>query len=112
MPNPELARQWRHRFNRFDNANETIAEFCYDENVSVSAFYYWRKRLGSTTPPAPDFAPLIVQPIVGPGSDHDHRITIDLPGGAVLRIDRSTQVQGLTQTLRAVLAATADGAQR
>ncbi|TWT92267.1 IS66 family insertion sequence element accessory protein TnpA [Neorhodopirellula pilleata] len=45
FPNPELARQWRERIERFDDAGTTIAEFCHAEGYSVASFYQWRRRL-------------------------------------------------------------------
>ena len=37
---------WRARFELFDSGNQTIAEFCRRESVSVATFHYWRRRVG------------------------------------------------------------------
>ena len=36
---------WRGRFRRFEESRLTVVRFCEAEGVSLSAFYYWRKRL-------------------------------------------------------------------
>jgi putative transposase len=46
------AAQWRARLDRFAKGRQTVAAFCAAERVSVPAYYYWRKRLGSEGLPA------------------------------------------------------------
>ena len=36
---------WRRRMQRFSRSRLTVAEFCYREDVSVAAFYQWRRKL-------------------------------------------------------------------
>lgn len=40
--------QWRKRLGRFTRSQMTVAEFCRREEVSVAAFYQWRRRLAET----------------------------------------------------------------
>lgn len=45
--NPAKAQRWSDRLDRFENSSQTIAQFCVVEGVSQSAFYQWKKKLGS-----------------------------------------------------------------
>ncbi len=38
----------------------TVKEFCYNEAVAPSTFYYWKKKLRQKS--NPDFIPLVVNP--------------------------------------------------
>ena len=94
---------------RFRPPTFTIADFCDDEDVSVSAFYYWRKFLtngGDNRPdPMPNFLPVQIKFV----DAHQHaEATIDilLPGGAVLRIDGHCPAESLARSIAAVLQAT------
>lgn len=79
------ALEWRRRFDRYREAGATVERFCDRERVTVAAFYYWRKVLGST--PATDssasarhgdFAPIR---LVNSAS-----VTVHLSGGTRLEI--------------------------
>ncbi len=39
--------EWRRRLARFETWQQTVAEFCAAEQISVPAFYVWKKRLAS-----------------------------------------------------------------
>jgi len=43
---PRKAAAWQRRLQRLTAAGTTVAEFCDREGVSISAFQYWRRRLG------------------------------------------------------------------
>jgi hypothetical protein len=45
--NPQKLAEWRARLRRFVRWQATVAEFCRSENVSVPAFYQWRRKLAS-----------------------------------------------------------------
>ncbi len=47
FPNPQLARQWRERLDRFAHSELTIAEFCELEGYSPASFYQWRRKLAA-----------------------------------------------------------------
>ena len=92
-PNPELARQWRDRLGRFEQAELTVAEFCQLEGFSVASFYQWRRRLADepagNQPQA--FVPVEVPQAVAAlpthvGSGQEVELQIELPGGALLRL--------------------------
>ena len=41
----DRAAVWGERLRRYEQAGQTVAEFCRRESVSVPSFYQWRKRL-------------------------------------------------------------------
>lgn len=42
---PVKVRQWRERLLRFQQSEQTVAEFCRKERVSEASLYRWRKEL-------------------------------------------------------------------
>ena len=42
----EKAAEWRERFERFQRAGTSIAQFCRREGISAVSFYLWRRKLG------------------------------------------------------------------
>ena len=101
---------WIQRLDRFKQANQTVAQFCQTEGVSVPSFYQWRNKLKPksqtlTTAPA-QFLP--VELVSAPQAQHaapqaQHAasqaqpatvLSLDLPGGISLRLEvRSDQEQ-------------------
>ena len=61
---PRKASAWERRLQRFTASGTTVAEFCDREGVSISAFQYWRRRLGpqqherNASPGVPVFQPV------------------------------------------------------
>ena len=47
----ELRELWRARVRRFESLDQTVAEFCQWEGVSIAAFYVWRKKLREVAAP-------------------------------------------------------------
>jgi hypothetical protein len=45
QPRTTKVQQWTDRFERFQHARGTLAQFCRDEGVSLPSFYQWRKRI-------------------------------------------------------------------
>lgn len=41
---------WRRQFARREAANQSVTEFCRQLGVSITTFYYWRKRLREAPP--------------------------------------------------------------
>jgi hypothetical protein len=85
-----LAIEWRGRLERCRLSPRTITEFCVIEGVSVSSFYYWRKKLDRTPSSAmipshrrADFAP--VQLVTSASSN----VIVQLPGGTRFEIPMS-----------------------
>ena len=94
---------WIQRLDRFKQANQTVAQFCQTEGVSVPSFYQWRNKLKPksqtlTTAPA-QFLP--VELTSAPQAQHAASqaqpatvLSLDLPGGISLRLEvRSDQEQ-------------------
>lgn len=54
--------EWTKRLARFQKSNQSVAQFCSDEGLSVPSFYYWRKILLSPPTGAPE-APSGFQPV-------------------------------------------------
>ena len=48
---------WRGQFQRQRKANLSVTEFCRQLGVSVTMFYYWKKRVHEATPNAPGQSP-------------------------------------------------------
>jgi hypothetical protein len=85
-----LASEWRGRLERYRLSPRTIVEFCIVEGVSVSSFYYWRKKLNhaSASEMIPsirrtDFAP--VQLVASASAN----VIVQLPGGTRFEIPMS-----------------------
>jgi hypothetical protein len=48
---------WRGQFQRQRKANLSVTEFCRQLGVSVTMFYYWKKRVHEASPNAPGRVP-------------------------------------------------------
>jgi transposase-like protein len=48
---------WRRQFQRQRKANVGIAEFCRQIGVSITTFYYWKKRVHEALPGIPQRVP-------------------------------------------------------
>lgn len=44
LANQVKAQEWRKRLRRFDASDVTVAQFCSRERVTMSAFWYWRRK--------------------------------------------------------------------
>lgn len=94
-PDPQLAQRWRARLDRFEQSQLTVADFCELEGYSTTSFYQWRRKLrDADQPDAPVFVPVDL-PSSNLSYGLQHRIEIDLPGGAVVKLptDASTAQQ-------------------
>ncbi|CEF48206.1 unnamed protein product [uncultured bacterium] len=77
---------WADRLARFRAADQSVAEFCAAEGVSVPAFYQWKRVLAAEAAGPADPPPLIpVRLAAAPAP-----IELVLPGGAVLRFAAGT----------------------
>jgi hypothetical protein len=76
--------EWRRRMTRFEEAQQSVAEFCRKEGISAPSFYQWRKRLAQRPRPAEEavgFRP--VRLVSSPG------VGVQLPGGTQLHVPTS-----------------------
>ena len=65
----EKVAEWTTRLRRFEQADQTVAQFCVDEGVSPPSFYSWRTKLREVTPTSRDsvFQPVrIASCLAGP----------------------------------------------
>ncbi|MEM1228303.1 MAG: hypothetical protein AAGJ40_21645 [Planctomycetota bacterium] len=80
---------WIERLERFKQADQTVAQFCATEDVSVPSFYQWRRKLDpqpeTNRQAAPKFLPveLPTRPIEKPATV----LSFDLPGGVSVRLE-------------------------
>jgi len=89
----QKVREWQRRMARFQEAQQSVAEFCRQEGVSAPSFYQWRKRLIRRPGPAEEaagFRPVRLVPSAG--------VVVQLPGGTQLHVSTSDP-----QTLRLVI---------
>jgi len=86
-------REWQRRMTRFEEARQSVAEFCRKEGVSAPSFYQWRKRLAPRVRPAEEAADFRPVRLVGSTS-----VAVQLPGGTQLHIPTSDR-----QALRLVI---------
>lgn len=99
-PSLEKSQQWTKRLNRFEESQQTIADFCRTEGVSEAAFYQWRRRLDRTrrtktlrvprrskapARPSPSFQSVIVR-------DDSTPVRIRLPQGSVMELGNDPQI--------------------
>lgn len=99
-PSPVKPQQWTERLQRFEESQQTVAEFCQAEGVSEASFYQWKRRLGrasrnKTLPaprrsqasarPRPSFQSVIVR-------DTSTQVTIRLPQGSVMELGNDPRI--------------------
>ncbi len=115
-PDPELADQWRDRLRRFNQADQSVAQFCADEDYSTASFYYWRRRIADEQPKSAGafVAVQLGDPAMGHcRAEHalrmpsdEQAIRIEPRGGGVLRLCSDASEDLLRRSLAAVLAVT------
>jgi len=109
LPNPQLADQWRRRLRRFENAGTTVAQFCRQENCSVASFYQWRRKLETNQQKIGGaFVAVELAPTLTAEPSHA-MIQIELPGGAIVRLDTDSQQHLLQNSILAIVQATTVG---
>ena len=70
--------QWQKRMERFVGSQMTVGEFCRREDVSVAAFYQWRRKLAETPTNPENGSKQFAQPTFVP---------VQLTSGANLQFD-------------------------
>lgn len=103
IPNPQLARDWRARLDRFERSGLTIAQFCQREGCSTASFYQWRRKLRNASPPA--FVPVDLRDDASPASKP--LLRVELPGGAVMVLPADANVAQQRDWIMAIVQATA-----
>jgi transposase-like protein len=69
---------------RFQEARQSVTEFCRREGVSAPSFYQWRKRLAQRPRPAEEAGDFRPVRLVNPAS-----VAVQLPGGTQLHVPTS-----------------------
>ena len=77
-------REWQRRMTRFQEGQQSIAEFCRKEGVSAPSFYQWRKRLGEGPCPAEAAGGFRPVRLIGSAG-----VAVRLPGGTQLEVPTS-----------------------
>lgn len=77
-------REWQRRMERFEAAQQSVAEFCRKEGVSAPSFYQWRKRLAGRSRLAEGAAGFRPVRLVGSAG-----VAVQLPGGTQLCVPTS-----------------------
>ena len=79
---------WADRIDRFEQAGQTVAQFCAAEGVSPASFYQWRRKLRSDDPvpqPLAGFLPVKLQQ--SPQAQPATVMSVELPGGVRVRFE-------------------------
>lgn len=80
---------WVDRIDRFQQASQTVAQFCSAEGVSSASFYQWRRKLqiAASAPPqsSAKFVPLKLP--ATPQAQPTTVMSVDFPGGVRVRFE-------------------------
>ena len=108
LPDPQLARQWRQRLDRFEHSDLTVLKFCEGEGYSTASFYQWRRKLCERESPGdPAFIP--VQLDAGELLFNARRgFEIDLPGGATVKVPPGATTAERRELIADIVQATSD----
>lgn len=112
---PERLELWRNRLNRFSLRNQTVAEFCSTEGISVPSFYQWKRRLSpAATKPKRSRKPKLKTTTafaeLKMGSALPSIASVQLPGG--VRIELGTEPATVAKIVEQVLKHSLDVARR
>ena len=55
---PAKLEDWKRRMQRYEQSNQSIAQFCFNERVSVASFFVWRKKGQAAAARPAELAPL------------------------------------------------------
>jgi hypothetical protein len=84
VPRRRNADQWGTLLSRFQQAGLSPEDFCRREQLALSSFHRWRRRLSPPTP-TPGFVELL-PPTACTDDGSVWTVELDLPGGGSLRI--------------------------
>jgi transposase-like protein len=83
-------REWQRRMTRFEEAQQSVTEFCRKEGVSAPSFYQWRKRLAQRPRPAAGTNGTLVAAGFRPVRlVSSATVAVQLPGGTQLHVPTS-----------------------
>lgn len=101
---------WRDVVARFGTSGLSVRAFCRREKLVETAFYFWRRTLAerdgklpkksrttSKRAARPAFLPVTIRREASPPTSG---LTLELPGGAVLRFGESMPVERVAELIR------------
>jgi transposase-like protein len=87
---------WVERVDRFQQSNQTVAEFCHAEGISQASLYQWRRKLSlanaTATQPLPAFVPVKLRASEA-STTPTTVMSVELPGGVRVRLEVSQTCQ-------------------
>ena len=75
-----MEQQWVEIFAEYDASRKPAKQFCDDNNIRPSRFYYWKRKLAHKQSEASGFIPIEVQPIL------EANLEFEYPSGVKIRI--------------------------
>lgn len=105
----DLERLWRQRFQRQPASGLSVTAFCALEGVSLACFYYWKRRLSSSSrptllPPALFVPVRVSEPSHDPGHSSTRGVVLELPHRVRLRLDGPPEPDWLGRLVAAMAA--------
>jgi len=85
---PATRQAWADRIDRFEQAGQSVAQFCAAEGVAPTSFYQWRRKLrseGSVPQPLAGFLPVKLQQ--SRQAQPATVMSVELPGGVRIRFE-------------------------
>ncbi len=64
--NPHILALWQRKITEQQASGQSVTSWCFQQDISVQTFYYWRKRLTADPPSSSPPQWLAVAPVVGP----------------------------------------------
>lgn len=95
---------WREALGRFSSSGLSVREFCQREQLTESAFYAWRRTIGERDEAggARRKAPAFVPAVVTSPPNRETDISLELPGGGILRFVGATATEQLADLIVAL----------
>jgi transposase-like protein len=79
---------WADRIDRFEQASQSVAEFCAAEGVSAASFYQWRRKLRPKISATTALTRLVpVELAEDPQAEPATVMSVELPGGVRIRFE-------------------------
>tara|TARA_B100000745_G_C19817566_1_gene269846 strand:- start:169 stop:438 length:270 start_codon:yes stop_codon:yes gene_type:complete len=80
------AAQWQALIEGQAASGLNVSDYCKQQDIAVSGFYTWKKKLAQAEPPTDDW---IALPTSAADSPASWDMELSLPGGVVLRMRQS-----------------------
>jgi hypothetical protein len=92
-------------YSRYRESGLTVNDFCSNEGLHPSKFYYWQKRIRSSPHPlvSNGFLPLSIDPPAYPSSGSlvtENQLEITYPEGTTLRLHGNITVEDILTLLK------------